>query len=374
MKMLLRRAGQQQQRQFFGTAARHEGLKLQSVVVFCKRSRLETEIENIGYTWKDVEEKKGEIKEYLQSVGLPYELLLRSFHNHSNAVAGVLSSLAARGVDVCVDKTARTDAPSKETIERINECDCVITVGGDGMFLKAASIIQRGFKVPFLGINTDPETSTGALCSWSWGTCGRNFDQLLTDLMDPTNFRVRAHSRIGIERPGKETIFALNEVFFGERHPGLLTNVRMMLHDDKNSSISDRYLCSGVIAASGTGTTAWLANSARVTAQTVEDVLETAGVSANAELVERVEAELNNRMRLPYDSKLMHVFNREVVHSPLHPPPKIGREARAMSLAMEAIGWDNILIVDGMRTYDMDRGSQVEMAIDREAAIYSIEI
>ena len=159
--MLLRRAGQQ--RHFFGTAARREGLKLQSVVVFCKRSRLETEIENIGYTWKDVEEKKGEIKEYLQSVGLPYELLLRSFHNHSNAVAGVLSSLAARGVNVCIDKTARTDAPSKETIERINECDGVITVGGDGMFLKAASIIQRGFLNQNLGLglwwtDTGPKT------------------------------------------------------------------------------------------------------------------------------------------------------------------------------------------------------------------------
>ena len=44
------------------------------------------------------------------------------------------------------------------------EIELVLSLGGDGTFLKTASMIQNR-QMPILGVNTDPQRSVGCLCN-----------------------------------------------------------------------------------------------------------------------------------------------------------------------------------------------------------------
>ncbi len=47
----------------------------------------------------------------------------------------------------------------------IDNLDLIITIGGDGTFLRTASHIYNT-NTPILGITSDPTRSVGALCSY----------------------------------------------------------------------------------------------------------------------------------------------------------------------------------------------------------------
>jgi len=44
------------------------------------------------------------------------------------------------------------------------DIDLVVSMGGDGTFLKTASFVKNK-TLPMLGINTDPQRSVGCLCN-----------------------------------------------------------------------------------------------------------------------------------------------------------------------------------------------------------------
>lgn len=44
------------------------------------------------------------------------------------------------------------------------DLDLVVSLGGDGTFLKTASFVKNR-TLPMLGINTDPQRSVGCLCN-----------------------------------------------------------------------------------------------------------------------------------------------------------------------------------------------------------------
>ena len=50
------------------------------------------------------------------------------------------------------------------TVEDTRDRSLVISLGGDGTYLRTSSMIENN-KVPILGINTDPARSLGILCS-----------------------------------------------------------------------------------------------------------------------------------------------------------------------------------------------------------------
>jgi len=44
------------------------------------------------------------------------------------------------------------------------EIELILSLGGDGTFLKTASMIKNR-QMPILGVNTDPQRSVGCLCN-----------------------------------------------------------------------------------------------------------------------------------------------------------------------------------------------------------------
>jgi NAD+ kinase len=85
------------------------------------------------------------------------EHALRQKHDQQQVyINEICDQLRKRGLDVSVVKA------SDYTTEAINNAHLVISAGGDGTFLTAASMIRDS--TPCIGINTDPVGSEGHLC------------------------------------------------------------------------------------------------------------------------------------------------------------------------------------------------------------------
>jgi len=60
------------------------------------------------------------------------------------------------------------------------EIELVLSLGGDGTFLKTASMIKNR-QMPILGVNTDPKRSVGCLCNRKvyHDTCDTDIERMM---------------------------------------------------------------------------------------------------------------------------------------------------------------------------------------------------
>jgi NAD+ kinase len=125
----------------------------------------------------------------------------------------------------------------------------VITVGGDGTFLSASHKVPTG--VPILGVNSDPKTSQGYLCSASADDVkgillaknSKNFIKKVTRLQVVLDGRVLS-SRV------------LNEALFSHVCPAAMTKFILG---------KDRYGCSGIWVGTGAGSTGAMKSAGGIT-------------------------------------------------------------------------------------------------------------
>jgi NAD+ kinase len=122
--------------------------------------------------------------------------------------------------------------------------DLVITIGGDGTFVKAAHLVEDSF---ILGINSSPDTSEGALTSVNINEINE------LKKLDKKDFRI-------IERPRAEVILnnkileekAVNEVYIGASSQFHSSRYKIKFKDKEEEQRS-----SGIIVSTGTGSSAW---------------------------------------------------------------------------------------------------------------------
>ncbi len=100
------------------------------------------------------------VAKVLSARGVAAERLEAAHEQHRESCSRVVDSLRGHGFDVrVVAGLRRRDA---------READLVVTVGGDGTFLRASHCVEaddRGDGTPMLGINSSPETSVGFFCA-----------------------------------------------------------------------------------------------------------------------------------------------------------------------------------------------------------------
>lgn len=128
--------------------------------------------------------------------------------------------------------------------EDLSNIDLVITVGGDGTFVKAANWIEDSL---IIGINSHPQTSEGALTSL-------NMDEidLLGKVLDG-QFNVIEMQRIKVTLNGKVLPeLATNEVFLGA-----ISQFHTSRYTISFKGEEEEHRSSGVIVCAGTGSTAW---------------------------------------------------------------------------------------------------------------------
>jgi len=158
----------------------------------------------------------------------------------------LVASLRARGATVSVYDGAETDDDARASAF-VSGLDLVVSVGGDGTFLRAAHLASRrgcpvlGVKVGRLGFLTEAEPATAAAVLAGFLDGSVAFDERLAVTATPTG------------APWNGPLWALNELIVEKRTRHRL--VRLAI------SVDDRYVTTlaadGVIVATPTGSTAY---------------------------------------------------------------------------------------------------------------------
>ncbi|NXJ99762.1 NAKD2 kinase, partial [Corythaixoides concolor] len=129
------------------------GFRPSRVAVVVKTTRYEFEQQRYRYAGLSEED----LKQLLALKGSNYAGLLERHRIHTKNVEHVVDSLRNERIEVRLVKRREYNE------ETVRWADAIISAGGDGTMLLAASKVFDKFK-PLLGVNTDPERSEGHLC------------------------------------------------------------------------------------------------------------------------------------------------------------------------------------------------------------------
>jgi hypothetical protein len=124
--------------------------------------------------------------------------------------------------------------------------DVLIVVGQDGLVPNVAKYLDGQLTI---GINPDPRRYDGILCPHPPEVMPRLLDWL--ESRKPDSFQLEERSMALVEREDGQRLLALNEVFVGHRtHQSARYRLRVGGREERQSS-------SGLICATGTGSTGW---------------------------------------------------------------------------------------------------------------------
>lgn len=164
------------------------------------------------------------------------EQALKAHEQHARAIHIVQSILAKSGLEFFLE--------NRKKIRSLKGYNLVMTLGGDGTFLRASHQIQRQL---ILGINSMPTMSVGALLSIHVAEFSRKLDEIRG-----RTYQVQKWSRLQITVNGKKLpVLAVNDVLFANHSPGGMSRYIMGVgnqHEEQKSS--------GIWIATAAGSTA----------------------------------------------------------------------------------------------------------------------
>lgn len=299
-------------------------------------------------------------------------------------------------------------------LEDINWADAVITVGGDGTFLMAASRILDSNK-PVIGINSDPESSVGHLCLPS--EYSSNLKPVLEKIkLNKFQWRMRQRIRVTVEgenandepielhdqqlqhpeyrfldlesrsndesRSSKEKksvrkilpIRALNEVFIGETLSSRVSYYELGI--DSDSLIKMR--SSGLTISTGTGSTSWFFNINKLTPQCVHSLVKMIREETGADLdisdpsVHKITNKFNNSLifdaaepRMAYTIRDPIVFSTGFNSNPRGFATEINVRSRM---------FDACIVLDGGLSYKFNDGAIAKLQILPDDALRTVQL
>ncbi|MBN2492710.1 MAG: NAD(+)/NADH kinase [Planctomycetes bacterium] len=199
---------------------------MRKILVVYKRSAFELYSESPDPT----------VRAFLEKGGAEVERMERSHHIQKDAHARVLAALARTDFEVT--------AVSRGEFRSAEGADLVVTVGGDGTFLRASHGVRDQ---PVVGVNTDPDASVGFFCT----ATAVNIASVLDHLEGLP--RTTLH-RLEVSIDGTSVgALALNDVLYAHSNPAAVTRYRVAVNG------TDRYRrSSGFLVATAAGSTGWM--------------------------------------------------------------------------------------------------------------------
>lgn len=410
-------------RSYKAGASMEKSFQPKKVLILSKITRYEFE----KHVHQDIDEDQ--LEAMLRHRGSDYHQLIKKHEIHHSYLQTIQSELEKAGVESKV--VQRFDY----TEEAISWADAVMTAGGDGTFLLAASRIHQRDK-PVIGINTDPQGSEGYMClmrklpkehfrsalqrllngDFNWlyrqriritltgdshakvGDSVELHDQQLNMIPSTTRWMDILSQASTSETPSdtgdvsdlkKKTIkraqspprrvsmqlpvLALNEVFIGESLSSRVSYYEIQIDDEKMT----KQKSSGIAICTGTGSTSWYFNINKLTEQCVSDLL-------------RITSDLCG-VQLPANDK--HVvtdictkFNQQLIFAPdslrmaftVRDPifnstfsPTTPR-GFAEKIRVKSRGYDAHLVVDGGVSYRFNDGTEAFVEVRDEDALQTV--
>ena len=400
-----------------------EPFNMKKAVVLTKFSRLEFE-KRRHPEWKEdqlrsnvgnnsIEENLNDPLIFqLERRGSDYNNLAHHHAVHSRVRDQVVNSLEKFGIETKL--VNRFDY----THDLINWADAIITTGGDGTFLMAASKITSREK-PVIGINTDPASSVGHLCLPP--IYSSDFSQVIEKLrngqfqwMYRQRIRVTMEGENALEEPielhdqqikyrenryddieprdtfdshpptekeskvnvAKRTlpVRALNEVFVGESLSSRVSYYEVAVDGRRPVKLKS----SGLTVCTGTGSTSWSFNINKVTAQCVNSLCnilkEEAGVSlpVDESAMQRITDKFNRSLIFrPEEEKMAYTIRDPVVFgTSFNSNPR----GFANSIDVRSRMFDACLVIDGALSYKFNDGAKAQFEINSEDALKTVSI
>lgn len=206
-------------------------MKPESIIVVYKRSRFERDRER--YACSD-----GELIRAYRNWGLTPERIHESDERQREARTK-LTHLLPGATFISGEQLTRA---------AVAQAAVVVALGGDNHFQRVARLLDNQLIV---GVNSDPETSAGALTRFTVVTFQRALHALLGGRL-PVEDWLRLSVSVNRKRLPE---LALGEVFVGERDRCAMSR-HVLYFDD----VREEQKSSGLLAVTGAGSTGWLAS------------------------------------------------------------------------------------------------------------------
>ncbi|MBS2010097.1 MAG: NAD(+)/NADH kinase [Cyanobacteria bacterium SZAS TMP-1] len=174
------------------------------------------------------------------------ESVQESHRQHERCIVLVTEALTAHGIKI--DTIHRNSEGLKEKLQDcFSEIDLVVTVGGDGTFLRASH--ELGSDVAVVGVNSAPITSFGHYCCCD----GPGFAAVLQRILDGS-FQPSRLLRLNLAIDGVDIAEpVLNEVLVAHKHPAGTSRYHLTV-----AGQVIQHKCSGLLIAAPAGSTGFL--------------------------------------------------------------------------------------------------------------------
>uniref|UniRef100_A0A8R1E546 NAD(+) kinase n=1 Tax=Caenorhabditis japonica TaxID=281687 RepID=A0A8R1E546_CAEJA len=338
-----------------------------SALILRKSTRWQWEKDQTGLN--DVE-----LKKYLQSKGVNVQELLENEKKQVNAVQEIVNELTKAGIS--------TRVVTRDQLQQyLPETDLVISAGGDGTFLTAASAVND--QTPVVGINTDPIGSEGHLC-----VGGKNPPRNLIELLVSGKLKWVQRSRIRVtvkesskyssifsltKRAKKTAItnLALNEVFIGEDEAAKVSTYNISIDD--SSMVKQK--SSGMIVTTGTGSTSWYLSMNAIdenAATSVIEALQSLGfnVPVNRNIVSKVVSTVNDKIPFEPDHPSFAFSIREPIFNGTY--KRTATRGFARKIKLESRCTNGYLVLDGATKIPFPRGAVATIEISGNHALKTV--
>lgn len=223
------------------------------ILIVAKQSKYEWEQQKFGLTHDELVKKYSSERANLDAI--------LSSHEKQLQVRECLTRVVPNSSMCLMDKAPNflddADAPAKDYY------DLIIVLGGDNSFTYVSHWAKD---IPILGVNSDPERSVGCLTRWAINDDQDVFD--MVEMLDFGEFDIKSWTRLGATIDGRIITPATSEYFLGEQ-----MRKNMSRHILVHNGVEHEQKCSGIIFATGAGSTGWYRSATRKDSWSVEDKL-----------------------------------------------------------------------------------------------------
>lgn len=315
-----------------------------------------------------------ELKKHLQQKGTNVAELLENEKKQVQAVQEIVKELEKAGISSRV-------VTLPQLAQHLSETDLVISAGGDGTFLAAASVVTD--QTPIIGINTDPIGSEGHLCVGGKAPPRDLINRLVSGNL---NWVQRSRIRVTVvTKDGKNSIFsmmkpkqskkvtnlALNEVFIGEDEAAKVSTYNISIDDSQTV----KQKSSGLIVSTGTGSTSWYLGMNRIDENATTSVLEALqslgiNVPITRNLVEKVVNTVNDKIPFEPDHPSFAFSIREPIFNATY--KRTATRGFARKIRLESRCTNGYLVLDGSTKIPFPRGAIATIEINSNDALKTV--
>ncbi len=204
------------------------------ILIVPKITKVEWDLHRLGFT-------EDKLKEFYKKENLNVERIFESHKRQKENLERIKNLIIGATI-------VNRDGLNKYII---NNYDLIIAVGGDNHFQYVSHFLEN---TPILGINSDPSRSDGALMMVSSEELEKILPNILRDYFEIENW-----TRLKISIDNKEIDeLAISEIFIGEER-----RFNMSRNIIKVNGKSEEQKSSGLIIATGVGSTGWYNSACR---------------------------------------------------------------------------------------------------------------